>query len=185
MSLSAGWYLGLAAIHDEGNFTTQTAADVEGVGGRNAIGNIGAGRGERKAAFANDGLNERMGRPADADSGAAGGDGVRDILRAGQNERERPRPESGGEGVREGGPLGGATPGHFQAGDVHDDRVVGRAALDFEDALHGPGVEGVGGEPINRFSGQSHNAAGAQQLHGAGHGRFEQGGGMRRQNFRS
>ena len=43
----------------------RTFADVRGVGGGHRVGQIGAGRREWKTTFTNDGLDERMGRPAD------------------------------------------------------------------------------------------------------------------------
>ena len=53
---------------------------------------------------------------------------------------------------------------------MDDERVVGGAAFDLEDALDGLGIERIGGQAVNRFGGQGDQLAGAQKLRGAPHG---------------
>ena len=64
-------HLRLAAVHDQRNFSAKLRADMLRVRRRNLVGQIRAGRGERKTAFANHRLDERMAGPAHADCCAA------------------------------------------------------------------------------------------------------------------
>src|SRR6267142_2741731 len=69
-----GFYpnLGLAAVDDERNFISERFLDMRSVGWRKLARKIGAGCRERKAAFANDRLDERMARPTHTDSWTSG-----------------------------------------------------------------------------------------------------------------
>ena len=86
-------HLRLAAVHNQGNFSAELRADVLRIRGRNLVGQIRARRGERKTAFADHGLNERMARPADADGFAARRHNVWNFSRARQNQGQRAGPE--------------------------------------------------------------------------------------------
>lgn len=59
--------------------------------------------------------------------------------------------------------------GHFQAGDMNDDRIVGWASLDFEDMGHRLRIQRVRSESIDGFRGQSDDAALSKQLRGLRH----------------
>ena len=76
------------------NLAEQLGADVTGVGGGNPVGKVGTRGGKGKIAGANDGLNERVRRPADGNRLAAGSDIGRNPRRAGQHQSEGTRPES-------------------------------------------------------------------------------------------
>jgi hypothetical protein len=52
-------------------------------------------------------------------------------------------------------------------GQVDDHRIIGWAALGFEDGANGFGRKRVSAEAINRFGGQSDEAAGPQNGRGA------------------
>jgi len=157
-------HLRLATVHNQRNFAAQLCADMLRVGRRNAAGQIRARRGKREIAFANHRLNERMTRPADADRFATGRHHVGNFLRARQNERERARPERLCQLVRQRRPAGHASFCHFIAGNVDDDGIVCRTALDLENFCDGSFIQRVCREAINRFRRQRDDFARAQKF---------------------
>jgi hypothetical protein len=49
---------------------------------------------------------------------------------------------------------------------MNDDRVVRRAALGFENARHGSGIERVRAKAVNRFRGKGDQTAAAENVGG-------------------
>ena len=76
-----------------------------------------------------------------------------------------------------------ATLRHGQAGDVDDDGIVRRAALDLENLGDGLFIQRVGGEAIDRFRRQRGDFASAQQIRRAADGGLEQLRRVRGQDF--
>ncbi len=157
--------LRLAAVHNQRNFSAKLFADVLRVRRRNAVGQIRARRGQRKTAFANHGLNERMTRPANADGFAARRHDCRECF------PRAAKPASAGRArtiLQVCPPAAGqfchAAFRHFIAGDVDDDGIVRRAALDLKNFGDGFFVQRICREAINRFRRQRDDFAGAQQF---------------------
>ena len=158
-------HLRLAAVHDQRNFAAELRADVLRIGRRNPAGQIRARRGQRKTAFADHRLNERMARPADADRLAARRDDVGNFFRARQNQRQRSGPESFRKFFRA-APANSFTQ-RFAISMPATWTMMGlcrRPAFDLENFGDGLFVQRIGGEPINRFRRQRDDFAGAQQF---------------------
>jgi hypothetical protein len=71
-----------------------------------------------------------------------------------QHQRQRSRPKRFRQLVRERRPARDAALRHVDARDMDDDGIVRRPALDLEDALHRPGIQRVGRQPIHRLGRQ-------------------------------
>src|SRR3954451_16411095 len=132
--------LRLTAVNDQRYFPAEGFEHMLGIGGGNLIGGIGAGGGEREPATLYDRLHKWMSGPTNANRLTPGSHHIRYLARARKYEGKRPRPKSGRELVRNLRPLAGASPGHLDARDVNDNRVVRRTAFDLEDLLDGPWV---------------------------------------------
>ena len=62
------------------------------------------------------------------------------------------------------GPLPRAFPGHFNPGDVNNDRVMSRPAFYLENAFYRMGVKSVGSQPINGLRRHGHYPPSTQQV---------------------
>ncbi len=96
-----------------------------------------------------------------APAGRLGGDAIRV---AAHDDRERARPERRRERVRDVGDVASELVELRGARDVHDDGMVGRPALDREEALQRVRVRGVGAEPVHGLGRERDEPAGAQHL---------------------
>lgn len=177
-------YMGRTAINDKRDLIPEGGRDMAGGGWREAIGRIGAWGGQGKAAFADDGLDEGMIRPANADGIAASGDNRRDGWSFGENDGERSRPESPGQIVGRIVPERDTLAGHVESGHVDDDRIASGAAFDFEDFTNSARIQGVCGETVNGFGGKGDDFAGAQEGSGALDGGIEVRSAVNREDFR-
>jgi len=108
-----------------------------------------------------------MGGHAKTNEGAAGCDLVGDGEAAGQEQGEGAGPESVHQAVRGRGDGGGECLGHDHSGDVDNHRIPGGAFLGGKDAGDGVAVESMGAEAVDRFCGQSDEAAGHKNAAGA------------------
>ena len=154
-----------------GIFPPSCARTCSAFVGEIAVGQIGAGRGQRKTAFADHRLNERMSRPADADRPAARRHNGGNYFRARQNQRQRAGPEGFGQ-----------FSGQFRPVCARSVRAISLPAtwtmmglcagpaFDLENFGDGFFIQRVGGEAINRFRRQRHDFAGAQQFRRAADG---------------
>ena len=123
-------------------------------------------------------LGHRVRRAAQANGGLPARGGLGDAWSAGQDEGQRPGPEGldqllgkhrdglgvvghGGAGAL-GVPLG--------IGHMHDQRVVGRAALGRKNVGHGVGVVRIGGQAVHGFGRQTDQLALGQRVGRAGNG---------------
>lgn len=123
-------------------------------------------------------LGHRVRRAAQANGGLPARGGLGNARSAGQDEGQRPGPEgldqllgkhrdglgvvgNGGAGAL-GVPLG--------IGHMHDQRVVGRAALGRKNVGHGAGVVRIGGQAVHGFGRQTDQLALGQRVGRAGNG---------------
>lgn len=121
---------------------------------------------------------DRVRRAAQANGGLPARGGLGNARSAGQDEGQRPGPEGldqllgkhrdglgvvghGGAGAL-GVPLG--------IGHMHDQRVVGRAALGRKNVGHGAGVVRIGGQAVHGFGRQTDQLALGQRVRRAGNG---------------
>jgi len=147
-----------ATVEDEQVFVRKLGGDVLRPGGAGPTEAVGRRR--RKGADAAEDFERGgvVGR-ADADGVEPGGDDVGRRGRAGQDERERAGPVAFGETSGGAGPGGGHASGLVGVGDVNDERVEKRSALDGEDAAEGVVVVNARGEAVHGFGGQRAGAA--------------------------
>jgi hypothetical protein len=75
-----------------------------------------------------------------------------------QDQRQRTRPEAFGQQARGRGHLRNPVFQLLRSGDVDDQRVGGRTALDLEDPRDGGGVLGVGAQTVDGLGRQGHQA---------------------------
>ena len=153
-----------------------------GAGGGDATGQVGAGRCQGKATFADHRLDDRVGRPADAHRASARGHDGRNRLRARQYQGQRPGPERVRQPLRRGRPFGDTPSGHALANHVHDDRVMRRAALGLIDSGHRPLIQRIGRQAIDRFRRERHKGPRLQRLGRAPHRCLQFRPRLRRQN---
>ena len=154
-----------AGIEDERNAAIEAGFHMFGARGADPPAGIGRRRGKRAARGAEQALHRGMGGAADRDRIEPGGDqrGRLATRRAGQDERERPRPEDGGQRLCHTIEAGERARG-IEIGNVHDQRVETGAPLGRIDGGDRLGIRGVGGESIDRFGGDSDREARANKL---------------------
>ena len=165
---------GGAGVEDGVDAAVEVVEHVLRGGGADVAEEVGAGRGDGEAGFADEREGDGMRGHADADERASGGDGVGHGGGTWQQQRERTGPEGGDElaggvgnlcdEIAKHGVIGGFS------GDVNDDWIPSGALLCGEDARDGGGIEGIGTEAVDRFSGQGDEAAAAQDGSGVGNG---------------
>jgi len=107
-----------------------------------------------------------MGRPANGNCISASSNIGRNLVNARQHKCERSRPEGFGQSFRQSGKSAYTPPGHGQARHVHDERVVGGAALNLKNLRDRIFIQRIGREPVNRFRWQSDHLASAQENNG-------------------
>ena len=105
-----------------------------------------------------------MRRAAQADGGVAAGGGAGHAFAARQDQGQRAGPEGVDQALREIGHGGGKVRHGGRPGHVHDQRVVGRAALGGKDGAHRRVVAGVGRQAVDRLGGQAEQLAGGEPL---------------------
>ena len=143
-------------------------------GGADAAEAVGAGRGQpahaARGCRRQQRVRHRVRRAAQADGGVATRRRLGHAGAARQNQRQRTGPEGVDQLLREGRHAGGEL-GHLRrAGHVHDQRVVGRAALGGKDAAHRRVAAGVGGQTVHGLGRQADQLPGGQGGGGAGNG---------------
>ena len=75
----------------------------------------------------------------------------------GRTKSQRSGPERPGQFFGEDRPIRSTAPGHFQTGDVYDNRIYRRSAFDFINAPYSLRIKSVRRQAINRFGGQRHH----------------------------
>jgi hypothetical protein len=96
-----------------------------------------------------------------ADAVLAAGDDVVDVVRLRQNQGQWSGPEFVGQLLGYRRHLGNPAMQIPRIIQVHDDGMIGRAALDFENLAHGSGIGRIRSEPIDGFGWEHHQIAGA------------------------
>ena len=136
--------------------------------GLRLAGKVSRRGGKRHAAGFDDRLHHRMGRHAHADRIQPGTGHFGHFRSAGHDHGERAGPECGGQ-------LFGAfrhfrhnAVQHFHAADMHDQRVILRAAFGFKNFFDSLTVAGIGGNAVHRFGRQSYQFPLLQQFGGKG-----------------
>lgn len=164
------------AVDDEGDAGVEFFEDGGGGGGADAAEAVGAGGGERAFETGDDALEDWVVADADGDGGEAGGDGVGDGRVFGEDECERAWPEVFDEEGDGGGDVCGDD-GDFGepifVWEVDDERVEGGAVFGDEDFGDGVWVEGIGGEAVDGFGGESDGFAGGEEFDGSADGLLE------------
>src|SRR5580704_12918472 len=111
-----------------------------------------------------------MTRHAQANCGKPGGDFIRDGWIFGNDESKRAWPIFSGEAFGFGKPFGGELAGLFGAGDVDDERARGRASFELVDLVNSDGIKSVSSKAVDRFGGEDHESAIAQDSRGFANG---------------
>ena len=160
-----------AAVEDQvGRRVEQRAELVQHVpgGGRaDPAEPVGARRGDPAAAERGQDLaGDRVRRRPQADGVLAAGHVVAGARAAGEHQGERAGPQRLGEGPRVRRDVARPRVEVAGAADVDDQRVVGRAPLDREDAGHRVRLLGVGAEAVHGLGRQRDEPAGEQRLDG-------------------
>ena len=97
------------------------------------------------------------------------GDEIAHALRALEDQRQRTGPEGAGERERVLGDGGGPLRQVLGRGQVHDQRMVGGAALGGEDLVHGFRIQRIGGEAVDGLGRQDDECA-IEERRGCGAG---------------
>ena len=160
---------GRPAFQHQRHGRAQITAHMRRATGADATEAVGRGRRQTGDAMRAQGLHQRgkdrMRGDAHGDGGlTTAGVGGR-IGLARQHQGQRPRPEGFGQPLRLRVPLRPVT-GLVDAGDVDDQRMIGRPALDAVDARHRRGIGRIAGQTVDGFGGQADDAALAQDLDG-------------------
>ena len=120
---------------------------------------VGAGGHQRATGRPNQGPRDRVRRQAQGHRVALRRDKVRQRRMPFEHEGQRARPEALRQLQRRVRYIDGQSLQLRQVGDVHDERVAGRALLGPVEAPDGVGVHGVGAEAVNRLGREGHQAA--------------------------
>ncbi len=153
---------GGAGIEDGIDAAVKISKNVISRGGAGVPEQVGAGRCDRDACATDQRKRDWMGRHADADKGAAGGDNIGH----GGASRQQQRKGSGPEGLHETAcriwNLRDQPGKHGFVGDVHDNRIPKRALLGDKDSVNRRAVECIGAEAIDGLGGHGNQAPGLQ-----------------------
>ena len=127
-----------------------------GLGRAQAAEAIGGGRGDAAAEGGQKLLRHGVRGNADADAVLAAGDDVVDVVGLWQDQGQRPRPELGGQLLRQ--RRHGRHPAVQIARivQVHDHRMIRRASLHLENLAHRRRIRGIGAEPVDGLGREDH-----------------------------
>ena len=152
----------VAAVEHFRHGVAELGAHVRGRGRADVAEAVGRRRRQATAEFAQQGQGHRVVGAAQADGVLAAGHhvGYPGLLAQHQGQRAGPEGRRQLPGCRR--HLAGPVVQRLDAGHVHDQRVVGRPALEGENAAHGFGVAGIRGQAIHGFGGQADGLAPAQ-----------------------
>jgi peptide/nickel transport system substrate-binding protein len=157
---------GGAAVQDEVHLPPEGRGDLVRGGGRRRPGTIGARGDDRSPGRERQGGGDRVGGDSNPDGLAATQQARREARRGGQDQRQRPRPELGGEAERRRRHLANAEAGRFHVGGDQRQRHSLRSPLGLEDALDRLRIARVGPEAVEGLRRIDHESPGAQQLRG-------------------
>ena len=156
-----------AAVDDEVDAAAQVGEHMRGAGRRDMAGAVGGRRHHRAAECREQRLRGPVRRHAHRDAVEPGEREVADrtIRPLRQHQRQRPRPERGGQ------PLGVAIEQAEPAragniGDMRDQRIEGRPPLGGIEPRHRLALAGVGAEPIDGLGREGGKPAGGQAARG-------------------
>ena len=143
--------IGLAAVENQRQTAIHIGQRVRRIRRAGLAGKVCRRRGKRDAAGLDDLLHHRVGRHPHADGVKARAGHVADLGAAGHDHRQRAGPEGGSQLFGTLGHLGDDAVQHLHAADMHNERVILRAALRFKNFLDGLAVAGVGGNAVDRL----------------------------------
>jgi len=98
-----------------------------------------------------------------SDSHQSGSDYVWNTRLLGNNESQRPRPESFGQPSSSLGPFRGDLADHLNIADVNDHRTAIRPPFRRKYPRYRKGIERIRAQPVNRFRGKRDQTPGAKQ----------------------
>ena len=163
------------AVQDQRQGITKFVPHMRGSGGAEVAEAVGRRRRDAAAECPQQGQRHRVVGHAQGHRVLPAGDRPGHPRAAGEDHRQRTRPE----GLRQcpggwrhvGGPLFERLIGR----QVDDQRMVGRPALEGKDARHRGWIQGIGAQAVDGLGGQRHHLPGAQQGdclgdHGVDHG---------------
>ena len=161
------------AIDDQRNAPVQLREDGAGRGGADGPKAVRTRCGDGFVEALDDAFKNRVAAHAHGNRGQAGGDKIRHAGLLRQHKGQRPRPEALDEldddllnlrrHIRHRVEL-------LFIRQMHNERIKRGPLLGLEDLRHRRGIQGIGGESVNRLCRQSHDIARTQQPHRLLHG---------------